>query len=132
MSVIEYRRMALDKLNFHGYKCNDCGVLHPSWERYTCGECRSANLTKVNLSGKAKVSHLGVAYYPPTEFKGEEPYLLGEIITEEGLRTSARLVKMPLDAIVVGDQIQSTIRRIKVGDEGELYYGIKFDKVKGI
>jgi len=128
MSVIEYRRAALDKLHPHGYKCNDCGILHPSWEKYTCGECRSTNLTRVDLSGKARISHIGVAYYPPTEFKGEEPYLLAEIITEEGLRTSARMVKMPLDALKVDDQIQATIRRIKVGDEGELYYGVKYCK----
>lgn len=128
MSVIEYRRSAMEKLFFHGYTCNECGALHPFWESYTCGACGSPNLTKTNLSGKAKISHIGVAYYPPTEFKGEEPYLLAEIITEEGLRTSARLVKMPLDALQVNDDIKATIRRVKVGDEGEIYYGIKFDK----
>lgn len=128
MSVIEYRRMALDKLHLHGYRCKDCGVLHPFWEQYTCGECRSSNLVKEDLSGKAKVSHIGVAFYPPTEFKGEEPYMLAEIITEEGLRMSARMVKMPLEALNVGDELRTTIRRIKVGPEGELYYGFKFDK----
>jgi len=129
MSVIEYRRMALDKLHLHGYRCKDCGVLHPSWEKYTCGECRSSNLVREDLSGKAKVTHFGAVYYPPTEFKGEEPYLLAEIVTEEGLRTSSRIVKMPLDALKVGDTVQSTIRRVKIGPEGELYYGVKFDKV---
>ena len=129
MSVIEYRRMALNKLHLHGFRCKACGVLHPSWERYTCGECGSTNLVREELSGKAKVTHLGVAYYPPTEFKGEEPYLLAEIITEEGLRTSARIIKMPLDGLAVGDTVQSTIRRLKVGPEGELYYGVKFVKV---
>jgi len=128
MSIIEYRRMALDKLNFHGYKCNNCGVIRPSWEQYACGKCHSTKMTKINLSGKAKISNLGVAYYPPTEFKGEEPYLLAEIKTEEGLTTSARMVKMPLDALAVNDQIQATLRRIKIGDEGEIYYGVKFDK----
>ncbi|MHB8170970.1 MAG: Zn-ribbon domain-containing OB-fold protein [Thermincolia bacterium] len=128
MSVIEYRRMATDKLHPYGYRCNDCGILHPSWEKYTCGECRSTSLTKVDLSGQARISHIGVAYYPPTEFKGEEPYLLAEIMTEEGLRTSARIIKMPLDALQVNDEVQTTIRRIKVGDEGEIYYGVKYRK----
>ncbi|HWI54302.1 MAG TPA: OB-fold domain-containing protein [Desulfobacteria bacterium] len=129
MSVIEYRRAAVNKLHLHGFRCKECGVLLPSWERYTCGECGSTELVREELSGKAKITHLGVVYYPPPEFQGEEPYLLAEIVTEEGLRTSARIIKMPLGDLEVGDTVQSTIRRIKVGDEGELYYGVKYVKV---
>ncbi|MBE3586037.1 Zn-ribbon domain-containing OB-fold protein [Desulfofundulus thermocisternus] len=128
MSTIEYRRMAVDKLQLHGYRCLDCGSLHPWWEKYCCGRCASRNLERVNFSGRARVNHLGVVYYPPTEFKGEEPYILAELKLEEGMLISGRMVKMPLDELAVGDEVRATIRRIKLGDEGEIYYGIKFEK----
>lgn len=130
MSTIEYRRMAAGKLFLHGYKCKDCGAVHPWWEKYCCGKCRSNNLEKVDFSGRATVTNYGVVYYPPTEFKGEEPYILSELRLEEGLLISGRMVKMPLDGLAVGDQVRTTIRRIKMGDEGEIYYGVKFEKAR--
>ncbi|MBE3588524.1 MAG: OB-fold domain-containing protein [Thermoanaerobacteraceae bacterium] len=131
MGTIEYRRMAVDKLQLHGYRCEDCGALHPWWEKYCCGKCASPNVKRVDFCGKGEVTQLGVAYYPPTEFKGEEPYMLAEIKLEEGLLISGRIVKMPLNELKVGDRVQATIRRIKLGDEGEIYYGIKFERATG-
>ena len=128
MSTIEYRRMATDKLLLHGYKCKDCGTVHAWWEKYSCGKCTSSALEQIEFSGRAKVTSIGVVYYPPTEFKGEEPYLLTELRWEVGLLISGRMVKMPLEGLTVGDTVRSTIRRIKMGDEGEIYYGIKFEK----
>lgn len=128
MGAVVYKRDGLEKIHLFGYKCNDCGTLHPFWEKYTCGACRSTNLSRFPLSGKGRINYITVIHYPPPEFKGEEPYMIVELMLDEGLRISGRMVEMPLDQLKVGDRVRTTFRRIKVGDEGELYYGPKFEK----
>ena len=67
-----------------------------------------------------------MVYYPPRDFLGQEPYVVGHITMDEGVLMPAPVVGVAPEDVEVGTRVRSTLRRMKLGHEGDIYYSQKF------
>ena len=67
-----------------------------------------------------------MVYYPPRDFLGQEPYVVGHITMDEGVLMPAPVVGVAPEAVAVGTRVKATLRRMKLGHEGDIYYSQKF------
>jgi len=126
VSAIEFSRLGPPKLVLHGMRCQTCHTLHPWWERYTCDRCKGRELVEERLGGRGELTNYTVVYYPPRDFLGQEPYVVGHITMDEGVLLPAPVVGVAPDDVRVGSRVRATLRRMKLGHEGDIYYSQKF------
>ena len=126
VSAIEFSRLGPPKLHLYAMRCTSCGTLHPWWERYTCGVCRGRELAEERLNGTGELSNYTVVYYPPRDFLGQEPYVVGHITMDEGVLMPAPVVGVAPEEVEVGTRVKAVLRRMKLGHEGDIYYSQKF------
>jgi uncharacterized OB-fold protein len=126
VSAIEFTRLGPPKLRLHAQHCNSCDTLMPWWETKFCYSCGSRDISAVPLEGKGELSNYTVVYYPPRDFLGQEPYVVGHITTDEGVLMPAPVVDVAPEDVEVGTRVKATLRRMKLGHEGDIYYGQKF------
>jgi len=126
VSAIEFSRLGPPKLVLHGMRCTNCHTLHPWWERYTCEVCKHRELVEERLAGTGELTNYTVVYYPPRDFAGQEPYVVGHIALDEGVSVPAPVVDVAADQVRVGIRVRATLRRVKLGHEGDIYYSQKF------
>ena len=126
VSAIEFSRLGPPKLVLSAMRCTNCKTLHPSWERYTCGVCGHRELVEERMGGRGELVNYTVVYYPPRDFLGQEPYVVGHIELDEGVLVPAPVVGVAPDDVEVGTRVRSTLRRMKLGHEGDVYYSQKF------
>ncbi len=126
VSAIEFSRLGPPKLHLYAMRCTNCKTLHPWWERYTCGVCRGRELVEERLAGTGELSNYTVVYYPPRDFLGQEPYVVGHITMDEGVLIPAPVVGVAPDKVEVGTRVKAVLRRMKLGHEGDIYYSQKF------
>ncbi len=127
VSAIEFARIGGDKLRVYAMKCEACGTLHPWWEHYHCHACGvGGKLVKEPLAGTGELTNYTVVYYPPRDFLGQDPYVVGHITMDEGVAMPAPVVDVALEDVAVGTRVKSTLRRMKLGHEGDIYYSQKF------
>jgi uncharacterized OB-fold protein len=126
VSAIEFSRLGPPKLHLYAMRCTQCKTLHPWWERYTCGVCRHRELVEERLAGTGELSNYTVVYYPPRDFLGQEPYVVGHITMDEGVLMPAPVVGVAPEDVEVGTRVKSVLRRMKLGHEGDIYYSQKF------
>ena len=133
VSAIEFSRLGPPKLVLHGMRCQTCHTLHPWWERYTCDRCKGRELVEERLAGTGELTNYTVVYYPPRDFLGQEPYVVGHITMDEGVLLPAPVVGVAPDDVRVGSRVRATLRRMKLGHEGDIYYSPKFvmDEAEG-
>ena len=67
-----------------------------------------------------------MVYYPPRDFLGQEPYVVGHITMDEGVLMPAPVVGVAPEDVEVGMRVTATLRRMKLGHEGDIYYSQKF------
>ena len=72
------------------------------------------------------ITNYTVVYYPPRDFLGQEPYVVGHIKMDEGVVMPAPVVDVAVDDVEIGTRVKSTLRRMKLGHEGDIYYSQKF------
>ena len=125
VSAIEFTRLGPPKLRLFGMRCTSCNTLHPWGERYTCDKCKGRELVEEALAGGGELTNYTVVYYPPRDFLGQEPYVVGHITMDEGVLMPAPVVDVPADQVSVGTRVKATLRRMKLGHEGDIYYGQK-------
>lgn len=126
VSAIEFSRLGPPKLHLFAMKCDKCGELSPWWERNHCYHCGNDSLTEQELKGTGEITNYTVVYYPPREFLGQEPYVVGHIQMDEGVNMPAPVMGVDPDAVEVGTRVAATLRRMKLGHEGDIYYSYKF------
>ncbi len=126
VSAIEFSRLGPPKLKLYAMRCTSCGTLSPWWERFHCYACGGGELVEQELAGRGEISNYTVVYYPPRDFAGQEPYVVGHITMEEGVLMPAPVVGVAPDAVEVGTKVKATLRRMKLGHEGDVYYSYKF------
>ena len=126
VSAIEFSRLGPPKLHLYAMKCDKCGELSPWWERNHCYHCGNDSLTEFELKGTSELTNYTVVYYPPREFLGQEPYVVGHIQMDEGVNMPAPVMGVDPDAVEVGTRVDATLRRMKLGHEGDIYYSYKF------
>lgn len=126
VSAIEFSRLGPPKLHLYAMKCTSCGELSPWWEKNFCYKCRSTEMVEQEISDGGTLSNYTVVYYPPREFVGQEPYVVGHIDMDDGVIMPAPIVDISADQVKVGMRVKSTLRRMKLGHEGDVYYSQKF------
>jgi uncharacterized protein len=126
VSAIEFSRLGPPKLALYAMRCGGCNALLPWWEKNYCYKCRSTDLNEEELAGRGELSNYTVVYYPPRDFLGQEPYVVGHIEMDEGVLLPAPVVDIAPDAVEIGMRVKSTLRRMKLGHEGDIYYSQKF------
>ena len=126
VSAIEFSRLGPPKLHLFAMKCEKCKDLSPWWERSHCYKCGGDTLTEFELGGKGEITNYTVVYYPPREFVGMEPYVVGHIAMDEGVNLPAPVMGVDPDNVEVGTRVAATLRRMKLGHEGDIYYSYKF------
>ena len=126
VSTIEFSRLGPPKLVLYAMRCTACRTLHPWWEKYTCEKCKGRELVEENLAGTGELVNYTVVYYPPRDFLGQEPYVVGHIEMDEGVKMPAPVVGLSPDEVEVGTRVKATLRRMKLGHEGDVYYSQKF------
>lgn len=126
VSAIEFSRLGPPKLHLFAMKCDTCGELSPWWERNHCYHCGGDSMQEFELKGTGELTNYTVVYYPPREFLGQEPYVVGHIQMDEGVNMPAPVMGVDPDAVEVGTRVAATLRRMKLGHEGDIYYSHKF------
>lgn len=126
VSAIEFSRLGPPKLRLYAMRCTNCKTLHPWWEQYACEKCKHTELVAEPMSGKGELTNYTVVYYPPRDFLGQEPYVVGHVKLDEGVSMPAPVVGVAEEDVEVGMRVRSVLRRMKMGHEGDLYYSQKF------
>jgi uncharacterized OB-fold protein len=126
VSAIEFSRIGPPKLRPYAMRCEECGTLHAWWEKFHCYDCNSTKLSEVELEGGGEITNYTVVYYPPRDFLGQEPYVVGHIQMDEGVVMPAPIVDVAVEDVEIGTRVKSTLRRMKLGHEGDIYYSQKF------
>lgn len=126
VSAIEYSRIGPPKLRLYAMRCTNCNSLRPWWEQNTCENCKHNELVVEYMAGTGELTNYTVVYYPPRDFLGQEPYVVGHIQLDEGVSIPAPVVGVAEDDVEVGMRVKSVLRRMKLGHEGDLYYSQKF------
>lgn len=126
VSAIEFSRLGPPKLHLYAMRCAACGALSPWWERFHCYACGGGELAEQELAGTGEIANYTVVYYPPRDFAGQEPYVVGHITMDEGVQMPAPVVGVAPEDVSVGTRVAATLRRMKLGHEGDVYYGYKF------
>jgi uncharacterized OB-fold protein len=126
VSAIEFSRLGPPKLRLYAMRCTSCNVLSPWWEHHHCYACGGSELVEEELAGTGELSNYTVVYYPPRDFLGQEPYVVGHITMDEGVLMPAPVVGVAPEDVKVGMRVKATLRRMKLGHEGDIYYSQKF------
>ena len=102
------------------------GESSPWWEHHHCYAVAVPTLIEQELAGTGELTNYTVVYYPPRDFLGQEPYVVGHITMDEGVLMPAPVVGVAPEDVEVGTRVKATLRRMKLGHEGDIYYSQKF------
>ena len=128
VSAIEFSRLGPPKLHLYAMRCTTCndaaplvGALHLLRVR------RRRSWSRSGSAGTGELTNYTVVYYPPRDFLGQEPYVVGHITMDEGvLHARAGGGRRARTTCEVGTRVKATLRRMKLGHEGDIYYSQKF------
>ena len=126
VSAIEFSRLGPPKLRLYAMRCAPAASCSPGGSTTTATPAAVGDLTEEELAGTGELTNYTVVYYPPRDFLGQEPYVVGHITMDEGVLMPAPVVGVAPDDVEVGTRVKATLRRMKLGHEGDIYYSQKF------
>jgi len=98
----------LEKGKIMGTRCRRCGQLYFP-PRADCPKDLSSDMKWEELSGKCKLLTYTTAYFAPTGFQEDVPYVLALAQCEEGVKVYARLSKdINEDEVHIGMNLKLT------------------------
>ncbi len=87
-------------------RCGDCGKFH-FYPRPACPHCQGLKLAWAEASGKGEVySHSTVHRAPSEAFKGDVPYVIAIVKTDEGPHLLSRVVGVAPEAVKIGMRLK--------------------------
>jgi uncharacterized OB-fold protein len=132
MSVPRFWREIPQRYNLQANRCGVCSAIHFP-PREVCPTCRRASIGKlkpVKLSGRGTVLEWTRVHKSAPGYEMQVPYLLALVQTEEGPVVTGQIVDA--EAVQAGDRVQAAFRRLgQDGDAGVIYYGTKWQVVRG-
>lgn len=108
-----------------GVQCAACKALfYP--RRYRC-HCGVTTFTPYQFSGTATLLSFTQITMPSAEFAEYSPYCMGLLALKEGPKVLMQLADVTFDNLHEGMKMIAVFRRyFAAGDEGMIFYGIKF------
>ncbi len=126
MDIPRYWRLKNQRYRLEGRVCNSCGT-YSFPPRHVCRKCHGRDTQPFNFKGKGTLYSFTTIYQAPDRFDDVAPYAVGLIDLEEGVRITAQLTDVALDAIKIGMPMEMVIRQIyEDGARGPIMYGYKF------
>lgn len=126
MDIPRYWRLRNQRYRLEGRVCKSCGA-YSFPPRLVCKKCRSRDSQPYNLKGRGVLYSYTIIYQAPDRFDAHAPYAVGLIDLQEGVRITAQLTDIALDAIEIGMQLEMVVRQIyEDGVRGPIMYGYKF------
>ena len=87
-------------------RCGDCGKFY-FYPRPACPHCQGLKLAWAEASGKGEVySHSTVHRAPSEAFKGDVPYVIAIVKTDEGPHLLSRVVGVAPEAVKIGMRLK--------------------------
>jgi len=129
-SAADINRMIPIRYRLQGFKCNKCGALFVT-KRLICPECKSVkDFHPVELSGKGKVYTCTSVKVPLLPVIKRGNYAVGIIDLEEGARAEGQFVEVDPDAVKIGMEVETTVRRAREEYPGKVIYMYRFRPVR--
>ena len=111
----KYFSLAANK-SLHIQQCNDCKsyIFYP---RGACPNCLSLNLNWIESSGTGEVFTFTIHYRYPEYLSDSDPYAIGMIDLDEGVRVLSRILGDP-NKIFIGMRVQ--VAYVDTGEGGTI------------
>lgn len=133
MEVPRFWRETRARYNLEGVRCGACETAYFP-PREVCPDCHRESIGKMEkfkLSGNGEVYSFSTIHDAPNDFKGEVPYIIALIKTDEGPMVTGQIVDWDEGDVQIGRRVESVFRRIsEQGKHGIIQYGFKFKLVK--
>ena len=108
-----------------GVSCNACGSLF--FPRKYCCSCKSTSFSPFPFSGNGTLLSFSKVAIPPVEFINYSPYCIGLVKLEEGPTVLMQIADTVFEELFIGMPVVAVFRRyFAAGDDGMIFYGIKF------
>jgi uncharacterized OB-fold protein len=77
-------------------RCRDCAQ-HYFYPRPLCPHCLSRNVEWVDCSGRGRLHTFVINYRPPRNFPLQQPFIIGIVELDEGVRMMSNIVGIEAD-----------------------------------
>ncbi|KPJ54230.1 transcriptional regulator [candidate division TA06 bacterium DG_24] len=125
MSSPRYWREIPQRYRLEAGKCTDCGNIHFP-PRLVCSACSGRQFETVKLSDEGTVFTYTIIRVAPSQFVDQAPYAVGIVELDDGVRISAQIADVDLDALEIGQRVRIEFRLIQnEGEAGIICYGYK-------
>lgn len=122
------------KLRLMGTRCGSCKQMlsPPRKVCIHCGELNANKLTAEKLPMRGKVFSFSKIHKAPTGFSQNVPYTVAIIKLDKiNVKLSGQIIGSDQESVKIGSKVKAVHRVLfSDGDEGHIFYGIKWELVK--
>jgi uncharacterized OB-fold protein len=125
MSIPIYWREQVSRYRLQGEKCLKCGAkFFPTKQKCDCG---NNEFQKYQVAHTGKILTWTVIRNPPKGYEKYQPYIVGLIELDDGIRILSQIVDISPEDIYKNLKVEAVFRRVtEDGQTGILQYGYKF------
>ena len=92
----------------------------------SCQACYSPDVEPVELGSQGTLHSYTVVRTPPPGWKGDVPYLLGQVELPQGPHVVSQIVECPLDAVRIGMMLHLYLGEVEPSDDGKVMVVFKW------